>query len=116
MNKDIATLTALQRRITNTLYRCVPGSARAGRVRLMYARIVRKLELIHGQDAHCCLVDYDLANTYSDWHKELTGHRPTAHVTRATVQAWIIRHSSPEAVAERLKLWDAEERVLSEIF
>jgi hypothetical protein len=115
MEQEIATLNALQRRITNTLYRCVPGSARAGKVRMMYARIVRKLELIHGPNVHCSLVDYDLANAYSDWHKEITGFRPKAFATRSDVQTWIIRHSSPEAMAERIKLWDAESRILSEV-
>ena len=81
----------------------------------MYDTLVKMLEHAAGADAHCSAVDPDMANLFSDWYKEVNGVRPKFFVTRADVQAWIVKESAPEMVAMRQAQWAAEEKLFETV-
>ena len=115
MDETVNTLQARQRHIMTVMYRCKPGSARHAKVRTMYDTLVKMLEHAAGADAHCSVVDPDLANLFSDWYKEVNAHRPRFHVTRADVQAWIVKESSPAMIELREEMWAAEEKLFETV-
>ena len=106
-------LLGLQDMVSNFLYRSL--AVKVAPVRWMatkaYQCTVQALLALMGEDAHCCEVDEDLWNVFSEVFKGDVGVRPRFHQTRADVKRYLeIR--SEEYIQEKA---ESEEAIYEQI-